>query len=101
MKRRDDILDRWAAGESSPAIARTLGMDEAGVRSAVCRARAAGDARARRRHKPYEFHGKTARTPQERRLGEEAGKRGVSVRQLRSLIVRAVVDDNLFSAVLE
>jgi hypothetical protein len=48
----EQVLDRWAAGERSPGIARALDIDQSAVTQIVFCARRAGDKRAVRRKAP-------------------------------------------------
>lgn len=97
MSVREEILARWAQGMSSSKIAAELGLPAgaSGVRFAVSQARSEGDVRAvLRRPRPGYWHRRMI-------LREEAERRGLTAQELRQAVIEAVIDDNLFSAVLE
>lgn len=105
----DAVLDLWAQGVSSATICGRLKMRRPeAVRVIVAKARARGDARAvpRLTTKNPVFVREGPRnlelsTNIRDALANEAARRGTTAPKLAALILRNVIADNLFSAVLD
>jgi hypothetical protein len=80
----------WAAGAQDGDIAAAFGMSQQNVWKIVVAARRRGDPRGK-------HHGQT-RKPSP--LTAEARKRGMAPSVLRNALIRIIVADNLFDAVL-
>jgi len=98
--REDEILDRWAAGESSGVIGARLCELPAFIRAIVHRARERGDPRADVREAVERLSHNTP--PEVRRIMRlEARARGLSHVELIERLFDAICRDNLFKAILD
>ncbi len=97
--REDEILNHWVAGETSPVIARALGVSTSYILSTVQRARERGDKRAESRIKYKLGHS----TPKEVRniMRAEAQRRGIAHNDLIEILFAVICRDNLFKALLD
>ncbi len=98
-QRADEILNHWAAGETSPVIARALGVSPSYILATVSRARLRGDTRAEGRTKYKLGHS----TPKQVRniMRAEAQRRGITPNDLIEFLFAIICRDNLFKALLD
>lgn len=94
------VINLWGEGLSSEEIARKLGLLAGhSVRTIVMRARNRGDERAKGRREGRTGH---HMIPKWRAaLRAEAARRDTTERRLINDLLSAIVDDNLFAALLE